>query len=89
MPIKRHRPPVRFQSRWKSRETRIRLTRPVRARAEGDAEHHEDRSGGLDAHHGDAECPHELEAPRVRDLGRVLQRGEERGGDPEEGRPEL
>ena len=42
------------------------LTRPVRARAERDAEHHEDRAGCLEAH-GDGERADELEEP-VRDL---------------------
>ena len=38
------------------------LTGPVRARPERDAEDHEDRAGGLEAHHGDAERADELDA---------------------------
>ena len=65
------------------------LTRPVRAWAERDAEYHEDRAGSLDAHHGDAERADELDAPGMRYLGDVLERGEQGGCHAQEHRPEL
>lgn len=53
-----------------------------------DAEDHEYRTGTLDKHHGDAQRADEAEAVGVHELGRVLEGGEQRGGDAEEGRPE-
>ena len=38
------------------------LTCPICARTERDAEHHEDGTGGLNAHHGDIERADELDA---------------------------
>lgn len=68
---------------WGARDKEGRGDAPER-----NAENHEDSAGALDKHHGDAQRADEAEAVGVHELGRVLEGGEQRGGDAEEGRPE-
>ena len=51
--------------------------------------HHQNRPGGLDAHHRDTQCPNELELPRRVDLWCILDHCERRGGHAKEPSPEL